>query len=182
MNNPRTITAAQDSELRAKFKAKEWIPISARFPSRCKHCGGNIPVGTMIVWNKALSKVMHYNPCAIEWLDTQPVSGGAPATSTATGSPVAVSLGGKKAAPVAPPPVAPPPAPAKSASSLILEEAKKKEEEEAKRQEEEARKQEEARKEETAKQLAGMASKEKKNVNEPRKPGFVRITLKPGGK
>ena len=177
MNNPRVISASEDNDLRAKFKAKEWIPISARFASRCKHCGGQIGPGTAIVWNKALSKVMHYNPCAMEWLETQPASGSAaPTTGPA---PVSVSIGGKKFAPMKVEPAAPaaPAAPQKTAAELILEEAKRKEEEKKRQEEEEAKKQEEVRKAETAQKIAGMTSKEKKNVNEPRKPGFVRITL-----
>lgn len=181
MNNPRSLTPAEDNDFRSKFRAKEWIPISARFPSKCRQCGGNVTAGTMVVWNKALSKVMHYNPCAMEWLESQSTSTGTPSTPVTPA--VAVSLGGKKAAPVKtePPPAAP--VPTKTAAEQILEEAKRLEEEKKAREEEEARKAEEARKEETAKKIAGMASKEKKpNVNEPRKPGFVRITLKPGGK
>jgi hypothetical protein len=54
----------------------------------------------MIAWNKTTSKIMHYNPCAVDFIA---VSGGTTTPNFPPPPTVSVGLGGKKPAKVTPP-------------------------------------------------------------------------------
>lgn len=105
MQAAKNLSPAEDTKARTDLRAAGWIPINAKFANKCAVCGSSAPVGSMIAWNKTTSKIMHYNPCALEFLE----KGGA-ATTTPNFPPppqVSVGLGGKKAAKPAAVPAAP---------------------------------------------------------------------------
>ena len=92
----RTLSPADDTKYASNLKSAGWIRMAAKFPGRCAKCGDKTEQGTLIVWNKATSKVMHYNGCALDWMDAN--GSGAASTSAQLPLPTQVSIGAKKAA------------------------------------------------------------------------------------
>lgn len=91
----RTLSPADDNKYASSLKSAGWIRMASKFPGRCAKCGDKTDTGTLIVWNKGTSKVMHYNGCALDWMDAN--SGGT-STSAQPAAPAQVSIGTKKAA------------------------------------------------------------------------------------
>ena len=91
----RTLSPADDTKYASNLKTAGWIRMASKFPGRCTHCGGKTDQGGLIVWSKATSKVMHYNGCALDWMDA---NGSGASTSQQLPLPAQVSIGTKKAA------------------------------------------------------------------------------------
>lgn len=93
MESAKNLTPAEDTKARTDLRAAGWIPINAKFANKCAVCGSSAPVGSMIAWNKTTSKIMHYNPCAVDFIAK---SGGTPTLSVPPPPKVSVGIGGKK--------------------------------------------------------------------------------------